>query len=181
MTAEPRAGEQEPLHYNEWQKARFFFQLLARLCLCPLLQRQPETADIYIIAAPSAGKILLEMFPCCHRVVQWIVSCKSACACGNWDSPSFLKAESLGEVFLKWEQDHLPPLVCDLFRQKLWFSIQNNFLVSKVLSLWIEMNSLLCMLNVQMLILFLCVWEILLHCHGLFCGTELLICDLHVQ
>lgn len=33
--------------------------------------------------------------------------------------PVLLKAESLGEVVLKQEQDHLPPLVCDLFISSL--------------------------------------------------------------
>lgn len=91
----------------------------ARVCLCPLLHKQTETADTCILAASATGKIPLEVFPCCHRVVQWIVSCKSACAGGNWDSPSFLKAELLGEVVLKREQNNLPPLVCDLFRHNL--------------------------------------------------------------
>ena len=146
MTVEHHSGRQEPLHCSEWQEAEFFFQLLARLYLCPLLQRQTdtETADSYIIAASSTGKIPWETFPCCHRVVQWIVSCKCACASGNCDSPSFLKVESLGEVALKWGRDHLPPLVCDLFRSNLRFLIQNCFIVSKVLSLWIEMNSAVC-------------------------------------
>lgn len=137
-----------------------------------------ETADTCILAASATGKTPLEVFPCCHRVVQWIVSCKPACAGRNWDSTSFLKAEVLGEVVLKWEQDHLPPLVCDLFRHSLWFSIQSNFLVSKALSVELKWTLHCACLMFRCWSCFCSsVYEkyCLLCCHGLFCGTVLLI------
>lgn len=103
MTSAYSSGGQEPLHCSEWQKAEFFFQLRPKLCLCPLLQRQTDTqtADTYIIRASSNGKIPRETFPCCHRVVPWIVSCKYACASGNRDSPSPSQGRVFGRSGLK--------------------------------------------------------------------------------
>jgi len=90
---------------------------------------------------------------------------------GTMASPVLLKAESLGEVVLNCEQDHLSPLVYDLFRSSLCLLVQNCFIVSKVLSLWIEMNSVLGALGIQIMILFLFLYisEVLLYCHLLFC------------
>lgn len=44
MAVEHRSGGQEPLNCSDCQKAELFFQLLPRLC--PLLQRQTETAAL---------------------------------------------------------------------------------------------------------------------------------------
>lgn len=97
----------------------------ARVCPCPLLQRQAEIADTCILAASATGKNTLRsvpLLPSCGPM-----HCFLQVGLCWWESPSFVKAESLGEVMLKWEQDHLPPLVSDLFRHNLQFSIQNNF------------------------------------------------------
>lgn len=176
MTVEHHSGRQQPLHCSEWQKDEFFFQLLPRLYVCPLLQRQTQRQQMSALLQPlppekypekrSLAAIVWSkgLFPASTLVVVEIVT-----------SSRFLKAESLGAVVLKWEQDHLPPLVCDLLRRNLWFLIQNRFIVSKVLSPWIEKNSLLCALHVHILILFLflCISEVLLYCHLLFCVTVL--------
>lgn len=126
MTSDHCPVEQELLHYSEWQD-RFFSQLLTRV-LCPLLQRQTEAADFSS----------LEKHPlnCSLAAIVWsngLFPASLLVLVGTGTPPAFWR-QSLGALVLKWEQDHLPPLACDLFRHNLWLSIQIYFIVSKVLS-----------------------------------------------
>jgi len=68
-------------------------------CISALCCR--HTADRCITGASSTGKIPREVFPCCHRVAPWIVSCKYAYAAGNHGFPSPSQGRVFGRSGLK--------------------------------------------------------------------------------